>query len=164
MNAEASFDPSGEFRFQLQRVWDAALPHVCWIALNPSVANASKPDPTVTRLIGFAKRWGCGGLHVVNLFAVVSPYPMFIDPAKEPFEENDRWILDSAQGCEIVVACWGAEPVAVERGRQVIQNLAREGITDIKCLGKTKDGHPRHPLYLSYDVPLVPYLTEASHA
>ena len=156
-SSSAIIDPSGDFRFQLTRIWDPALPHACWIGLNPSDADARRNDPTIRKMIGFARLWGCGGIHVVNLFAIRSPYPMYIDPFSEPTAENDRYILDSVQGCEIVVACWGAEKVAIERAAQVLANLKREGVKEIKCLGTTKGGQPRHPLYLSYDLRLVDF-------
>ena len=41
-----------------------------FLMLNPSTANESKLDPTVTRCKGFAQRWAYRTLWVCNLFAV----------------------------------------------------------------------------------------------
>jgi len=46
-----------------------------------------------------------------------------------------------------VVAGWGTHAVRDGRDRQVRQLLADTGI-DLHLLARTKDGHPRHPLYL----------------
>ncbi len=31
------------------------------------------------------------------------------------------------------------------------------GCNDLLCLGLTRSGQPKHPLYLSYETPLVPF-------
>jgi hypothetical protein len=38
--------------------------------------------------------------------------------------------------------------------------LRRIGVKPV-CLGVTRRGHPRHPLYLASDTPLVPFTVEA---
>jgi hypothetical protein len=43
-----------------------------------------------------------------------------------------------------VVAAWGASVPRISR-------------VDLRCLGTTKSGHPRHPLYVKGDHPLVPF-------
>jgi hypothetical protein len=45
------------------------------------------------------------------------------------------------------VVCWGADGVHHDRERQVVALLRRIGVHPMQ-LGLTKNGHPRHPLYL----------------
>ena len=40
---------------------------VCFLMLNPSTADVINDDQTIKRCIRYAKRWGYGWLHVVNL-------------------------------------------------------------------------------------------------
>lgn len=53
-----------------------------------------------------------------------------------------------------VVACWGANPKAQARAVEVIALLAEHG-TPVWCWGTTKNGAPKHPLYLRGNTPLV---------
>lgn len=39
----------GPYRYRLWRIWDRALPMVCWVMLNPSTADATEDDPTIGR-------------------------------------------------------------------------------------------------------------------
>lgn len=50
----------------------------------------------------------------------------------------------------------GAHPFARTRAVEVAQIFANDGIWTW-CLGVTKDGSPRHPLYVPYSQPLVPW-------
>ena len=68
MTKTAILSPCCQYRYVLTRQWNDSEP-VTWIMLNPSTADADKDDPTIRRCIGFAKAWGHGGIHVVNLFA-----------------------------------------------------------------------------------------------
>ena len=62
-------------RYQLWRIWDPSLPLVLFILLNPSVGDASQDDPTLRRLVYFAKKFGFGGFYVGNLYTEITPYP-----------------------------------------------------------------------------------------
>lgn len=42
-----------------------------------------------------------------------------------------------------VVAAWGANSLAIDRARHICRILGRS----LRCLGRTKSGAPRHPLY-----------------
>jgi hypothetical protein len=124
--------------------------------LNPSTADAAIDDPTIRRCIGFAKREGCGGLVVVNWFAWRATDPKELYKTTAPIGPENRWhIKQAAELCRgPLIAAWGAnhlvKPLLME-----IPELT--GGRQLMCLGKTKDGAPRHPLYLPTDAPLVPY-------
>lgn len=153
----ATLSGCGTFRYQLTRTWDAALRPAAFVMLNPSTADATADDPTVRRCVGFARAWGCGGIEVVNLFAFRSPNPSDLLSAADPVgPENDGYVRRAAEQCRPVVAAWGASFPPGPRVGAVLDILARVGVP-LMCLGVTKGGHPRHPLYVPAVAKLVPY-------
>ena len=118
--------------------------------LNPSTADGSQNDPTIRRCIRFAESWGFGAIAVANLFALRSTIPSVLLSAADPVgPANNSVIEELAEGASIVVAAWGAHPVAKPRA-EVVLNLVRRPL----CLGLTMFGQPRHPLYVSRGTPL----------
>lgn len=71
----ASFSPCRKHRFELSRVWDASLPKLMVIGLNPSTADETEDDPTIRRCMAFARRERLGGLLMVNMFSLRSTNP-----------------------------------------------------------------------------------------
>lgn len=148
----AEFSPDGVYRYRLWREWDASLPRCAFVMLNPSTADASQNDPTIRRCIGYATRWGYGALDVVNLFGYRATNPRELRTALDPVGPgNDEAILWAARVCRTVFAAWGVHGAFRGRDRYVEQLLAEQSI-GIYALGLTKDGHPRHPLYLPSDI------------
>lgn len=79
-----------------------------FLMLNPSTANESKPDPTVTRCKRFAEQWGCRRLWVCNLFAVRGPDANEALSHLNPVgTDNDRHIQDAARQAGKIVLAWG---------------------------------------------------------
>lgn len=141
------------FRYLLTREWDDHLPAICWCLLNPSTADAMKDDPTVRRCIDFSKRWGYGRLYLVNLFAYRTTYPKELKRTIDPIgPNNDVYIGEALDRCGIVVAAWGAHSDFSTR-REAVGNRLPSAF----CLGKTKSGAPRHPLYVRADQSLEPF-------
>lgn len=153
----AVFSPCGGYRYQLRDSWDAALPVLPWILCNPSVAGAVdgqgqvRSDPTARKGRGFSQRLGYGGLVFTNLFAYISTDPKGLKAAGYPVgPENDQHILEAcALGDGGVLLAWGALGRGLERAREV-ERLVREAGYQPLCLGRTRDGLPRHPLMLGY--------------
>lgn len=153
----AAFSPDGTYRYALFRRWGHG-PTLCWVMLNPSVADAFRSDPTLTRCIGFTKRFGdYGGLTIVNLYALRSTNPDKLWRHKDPVGPlGDQFIQEQAGSRTSVIAAWGAHGTRNGRGRQVADTLADAGIA-LYCLGTTANGQPKHPLYVKANTPLVPY-------
>ncbi|MBD8535685.1 DUF1643 domain-containing protein [Plantibacter sp. CFBP 13570] len=142
----ATADVRGEYRYTLTRVWDATLPTVTFVLLNPSTADATKLDPTLKQCVKFATREGFGGMLILNLYAFRTKEPKVMLAAADPVgPENDR-VLAGATGT--VIAGWGAKA----KPTRVTQVLAL--LPPLHSLGVTKDGHPCHPLYLADNTPL----------
>lgn len=149
--SDAVLSESGRYRYALTRTWAPAAGAVCFVMLNPSTADASEDDPTIRRCIGFARAWGFGRLEVVNLFAWRATDPAALRGVADPVgPENDGHIMRAARGAKLVIAAWGAHGALLERGEEVRAMLARRFV--VHHLGLTKEGHPRHPLYLRADL------------
>ena len=65
-SATFSDDRARRYRYLLTRTWDASLPVVNFVMLNPSTADAFVLDPTNRRCVGFARDWGFDGLVVTD--------------------------------------------------------------------------------------------------
>jgi len=123
------------------------------IGLNPSTVTELEDDPTVNRCWKLTKREGYDTFCMLNIFAVHSTDPQQLYTSADPIcIENDRWIKDVTEQAGVVVVARGVHEVFKKRGRDVKQMLP-----DLKCLGIKKHGHPKHPLYLKKDTPLVSY-------
>lgn len=147
----AHFSPCGRYRYRLWRFWGVG-PAVVWCMLNPSTADETQDDPTIRRCIGFARSWGAAGVVIVNLFALRSTDPAALYDCADPVgPANDGAILSAASAeASPVMAAWGVHGAHLGRGRAVAEMLGAHGV-EIQCLGTTKDGHPRHPLYVRAD-------------
>lgn len=144
--SSAVISPCGTYRYELNRVWDSELPFVGWVILNPSTADAAHDDPTIRRCIGFAKRWGYGGIVVRNLYGLRANDPGELRNHHDPVGPENHAYLAMAHHDAVTVCAWGSHPLAIDPGRQLITDLATAGV-DVRCLCVTKTGHPRHPLY-----------------
>jgi hypothetical protein len=156
LESGAVFDVSGRYRYSLWRAWSAYNPRIVFILLNPSTADEQRNDPTIRRCIGFARAWKFGSVEVVNLFAHRATDARELLKIDDPVgDENDLFLIQAVERCSIVVVGWGIRGTLLGRDSQVLSLLA--GRKDVFCLGITKDGQPRHPLYVKGDTILVPF-------
>lgn len=139
----ATFSDCRKYRYALWRIWDENKPFIMFIGLNPSTANENDNDPTIRRVIGFAKDWGYGGIYMMNLFAIVSSNPEVLKTSSDPIGENDKWLLEIKEKCKDVLFAWGNFDV---NGRdKTVSDIFPKAV----CLGFNKNGSPKHPLYIS---------------
>jgi hypothetical protein len=149
------FSPDRRHRYSLVHRWNPLFGErlILWIGLNPSTADERQLDPTLTRIASFSKREGFDGFWMGNLFGLRTPYPEEMMAAPDPVGPgNNAALLEAARVCEKVVVAWGVSGVFQSRAEEVVQLLAGHKLW---CLGTTKDGHPRHPLYVAAAQPLV---------
>ena len=158
MVGTAKFSDCGQYRYSLSRVWDKRKKLACFIMLNPSTATAKENDPTIRRCIGFSKRWGYGRLVVVNLFAFRATDPTELKMAADPVgPDNSSAISAAAAFSDKVIAAWGVHGVLngqTTKTKHLLSLLSKP----IYCLGATKGGHPKHPLYLRNDTEPIIFL------
>jgi len=165
MKKDASISGCGTYRYWLSRSWGGNEYHnhyMIFVMLNPSTADAKEDDPTIRRCVSFAKREGYDGLIVINLFAY---------RATDPKELKNKWPFDTvgihnplqyyvwpyAYGHVLPIVCaWGTKGNYLNQDKKFIEMCHKH---DVKmfCLGTTKAGHPKHPLYLKSDTPLVEF-------
>lgn len=145
-------------RFSDCRTWRYLLhpapleqPVLVWLLCNPSDADELAPDPTIRKVTGFTRRLGFGSWLVANLFGLVSSDPKALREHPEPVGPDNDEVLRSLPDAPIVLGWGGVGGVCGDRVCQVLSLL---GNRDLRCLGRTSDGHPRHPGRLSYQTPL----------
>ena len=139
----------GNYRYVLHRGWGTEKSAV-FIMLNPSTADGFSDDSTIRRCIGFSKRWGCGGIVVVNLFAFRAKSPKHMIAARDPIgPENMSYIIEAVRVGEVVVCAWGTLGAYQNQDIVVVNQIHRTTPNVLlMALGITKHGFPRHPLYL----------------
>lgn len=164
--ASATFSLDGRYRFHLMRQvaeFGQQGGVVTFVMCNPSDADHTQNDATVTRCIGFAQRLGAVSLEIVNMFALVAHQPRRLLDADDPVGRGND--IQIATAClpafnRTVIAAWGATPQNYPRLRPriaaVLCSLDMLGV-QLHALGDlTQAGCPRHPLYLKADAPLRP--------
>lgn len=156
--AGAEFSPDGLYRYRLWRRPNPMSTRVCIIMCNPSDADHADLDPTTRRVDAFVAGWGYrGGWVGVNAIPYISTDPKRLRneyPIQGP--ANDLAILLEARQAGLVVVAWGAHPALRTRGPAVARMLIQDGI-ELRCIRKTKLGHPEHPLYLPASLLPVPW-------
>lgn len=142
----ARLSPCGTYRYELWRRWsqDGDSNQVVFIGLNPSTADEIRDDPTIRRCIRFAKTWGYSGLLVLNAFAYRATRPRDLKMATDPIgEDNNETLKIHCRDASLIIAAWGVH-CPKEREEEICHTIGKT----IHCLGKTKAGRPRHPLYV----------------
>lgn len=144
----AIISPCGKYRYYLQRPLEGKGRRVVFVMLNPSTADAERDDPTIRRCLGFARREGASMLQVVNLFAYRATDPLELLKQSDPAgpENGGHLFAACTYPGALVIAAWGAGGTPEHSIR--FQELARAWGVSLWCLGRTKDGSPKHPLYV----------------
>ena len=118
--------------------------------LNPSTADAEQDDPTIRRCIGFARSWGYNVMTVRNIFPFRATNPKALRSAENP-RGGHRGVVEltTALSADLTVVAWGAGvPFSADKDALLLF-AATFPAKPLHCLGTTKAGHPRHPLYVA---------------
>lgn len=137
-------------------------PKACvFIMLNPSTADGDEDDPTIRRCVGFAQAWGYDRLEVINLFAYRATDPKALLTLTHDQDSvgvfNQRAfnsVLFGGYPLGIIICAWGAHGAHLGQDETALGWL---GNHERFALGLTKNGHPRHPLYVKADATLVEF-------
>lgn len=160
----AVISPCGTYRYKLDRpvsplAFEIGAPHVAWIMVNPSTADATQDDATIRKVRGFTERMNGTRFTVGNLFAYRATDIRELRTAQYPNDAtNDFWLRDIIGSADKVMVAWG--PMAKlpkhlrGRFRFIVETAAHYG-QKLQCLGTAKDGHPLHPLMQPYSAQIV---------
>jgi Uncharacterized protein conserved in bacteria len=153
-DAAAWYSADDRYRYALLRRWSEAAPDV-WVMANPSTATATTDDPTIRRVCGYSRRWGAGGVVVVNLFGYRSTDPAMLDDVDDPVGPLCDPVIDAvtAEDWRTILA-WGTPGRRLGRPDAIIARL--EG--PLHCLTQLEDGSPGHPLFKSGELTPTRYL------
>ena len=165
MYKEAVISDDRKYRYTLYREWAEdpmfeGIQVLNFVMLNPSTADAAQDDPTIRKCIGFAKHNKYNAIRVVNLFAYRATNPkdlqkFYVEGGDIVGERNDEYVAEIPPE-ETVVAAWGStfknEYFWKRRVEKTINLLNRK----MRCLRKTQEGRPWHPLYVPYG-PLIEF-------
>lgn len=155
---KALISDCGMYRYYLTRPPEDAFTDrgtALFVMLNPSTADAQLDDPTIRRCKGFAKTWGCNGVTIANLYALRATNPKELWSAVDPVgPDNDMWLRSMLGEYETVVCAWGAN-AKQDRVDWFVKQL--NPLNTLMCLGVTKSGAPKHPLYIKNSQPLIPW-------
>lgn len=126
---------------------------IAFICLNPSTADETKNDPTVTRCINRAKEYGYDGFIMLNAFSYRATDPnemkaQGVNASGDP--ENMTAILWTAKRVGMTVCGWSNHCQFRNRSRDLRHMLIKHAIP-AHHLSLNKTGEPKHPLYIGYD-------------
>ncbi len=157
------FSKCGTYRWILKRELLSGKKTVVFIGLNPSKANSSNNDRTLTRIINFCSRWNYKNIYLINLFGIIAKTPIQLSKSNNPIgENNDLIILKSLEfwrkntNCDLWLG-WGDNGQLNGRDLEVlklIKNFSNFKSKEnnyskrVLSLGLSKKGNPRHPLYM----------------
>lgn len=160
MNKTAQLSPCARYRYTLTRTWDDR-PKLLVCMFNPSTADHTIDDPTISLLCHIASHNGYGGIVVVNAIPLRSSRPADAIAMVNTWDKRQAWderdALQMNQSCIVtqvemagaVLLAWGA---LGDRCSSWMDDILEEiqcalpvG-SEIYCLAKTKAGHPKHPM------------------
>jgi hypothetical protein len=157
LERDAVISDCGSYRYLLRRTWDHDKPRCLFIMLNPSTADAEIDDATIRSCIRLSKGFGYGSFEVINLFGLRATDPAELAKAEDPIGPmNERIGAAAIIRCDVAICAWGAHPMAQRHGQNIV-GLVRSYRPAAYCLGKTKAGAPKHPLYIKSGTALETY-------
>ena len=140
----------------------APHPVLTVIQKNPSLADATRSDPTAGKVEAWARRDGFAAIIYVNLFALRSPDPCAVNDVGEAEAigaENDAAIARACAAADVIVAAWG-NPNGIDAARYtarsaaVCRHLEAAGYALHRVGALTRLGFPRHGLHWNGSAPL----------
>ena len=178
LDSGAVISPCGRYRYRLWREWrdldahndknwqwlgaeDGAGTPVGWpkslvfIMLNPSTADGKKDDPTIRKCVSFARRLKYERIEVVNLFAFRATKPKVVLALTHECDpvgwENQKHVEKVLEKAGMIICAWGIHGNHLAQDETMLGWITGASSLRPKALGLTKDGQPRHPLYLKGD-------------
>lgn len=161
----ALISPCGQYRYRLERTCYGSG-STAIIMVNPSTADAETDDATIRKLRGFGERNGWGKLIVGNLFAYRATDVRELGKVADPVgPENAHHLARMLYDADRIVFAWGPiakQPRYYHHLWHVVDTAVRLMLKEPFCIGEpAKCGHPKHPLMLPYDSPILEWRAPA---
>ena len=148
--SEAVYSECEKYRYALTRVWNSEGKRLLYVMLNPSKATERANDPTIERCERRARALGYGAFRACNLFGLRETDPGKLKRARHPEGPDNRAQIKAAiDWADDVLCAWGVHGVHRNQAEKLMPTF-RKSTKPCLVLGLTKDGHPRHPLYIAY--------------
>ena len=109
IKCESVFNEDRTHRYLWRRVWSKDKPVIMVIMLNPCHADNIVTDTTTALVVNnVAKLKKFGGVEILNLYSLLTPKLTF-DKTDDELndEENDTFILKSAETSSKIILAWG---------------------------------------------------------
>ncbi len=151
------YSPDMAYRYAFGRWWGPPDPSTSdvWVLLNPATGDTElRRRPTLDRCLARSRADGLTGVIILNLFAHRDTSPKALKAAADPVgPANDDALRILTQAGARTVAAWGSGGGLHDRSTEVAALLDHP-----LCLGTTRLGQPRHPLYVPGGTSLVPWV------
>lgn len=159
LERDAVISDCKQYRYLLRRTWDHDRIRALFVMLNPSTADAEVDDATIRSCIRLCRDWGFGSFEVINLFGWRATDPKNLEAAADPIgTQNEDIAINAIERCDVSICAWGAHKMADRFGRAAeMKSMITSRRPTAFCLGTTKHGAPKHPLYIKTGTPLVAY-------
>lgn len=140
------------YEYRADRWWGEGA-RLAFVGCNPSRITwqrGARLDPTSANCEAVARRDGYAGVTMLNLWAARGTDPRVLRDHPDPIGPGWAEAFDEAvRDVDFVVGAWGTAPfcagtrVARRRIAEVVARIAALGL-EVRCLGQTADGEPRH--------------------
>ena len=161
IKSTAEFSKCRQFRYTLIRDFQKGKGTLTFILLNPSTANEEFNDPTIARCENRTIAMGFKRMVITNIypFRATNPKEMFAaknargekSKIKSLIYKNNEAILDHAKRSKLVICAWGCHSQSESTSNEV-KEILDEHKVKLHVLELSKNGRPKHPLYLRNDL------------
>lgn len=135
------------------------------IGLNPSIANDKEPDMTMKKIIGFAERNNYDSFIMLNLYPQRTTQPKNLHKILNSnlHKTNVNHIIEllSSYNNATILAAWGEKilirPFLKNCLVEIVSSTSSLKVKWLKIGDLTKNGHPRHPSRVSYELGLTDF-------
>jgi hypothetical protein len=146
------YSADGSRRYAYSLTWAPEKPHILWIMLNPGTGETEgRRRNTFERCKQWSHSFGYGGLLFGNLFSLRSKSAKALLALPNPPDPlNEHALIFLSKLAPETIVAWGGHGARSDRSNSLHRLLVNP-----KCLGYTKSGQPRHPLYVAGCTSLV---------
>ena len=142
-------------RQQLTVSWDGTgNKKAVVIGINPSKANDTRSDSTLTRTARFLNMYGVREFLMLNIFESYATKQKDIDFSSKSDFTKFRRILKEA---DIIFIAWGVEKKYLQE-KEAILKVLKKYEDKLYCVIREDGKYPLHPIRISYEYDMEKYI------